>query len=93
MEQNQKKNDAITRQEDDFGQWYTDICLKAELMDYARAKGFIVYRPYGYAIWENIQSWFDKKIKETGHEDVYLPCLIPESLLNEEKEHVQGFSP
>ena len=93
MEQNQKKNDAITRQEDDFGQWYTDICLKAELMDYARAKGFIVYRPYGYAIWENIQSWFDKKIKETGHEDVYLPCLIPESLLNEEKEHVQGFAP
>ena len=65
MEQNQKKNDAITRQEDDFGQWYTDICLKSELMDYARAKGFIVYRPYGYAIWENIQSWFDKKIKET----------------------------
>ena len=93
MEQNQKKNDAITRQEDDFGQWYTDICLKSELMDYARAKGFIVYRPYGYAIWKNIQSWFDKKIKETGHEDVYLPCLIPESLLNEEKEHVQGFAP
>lgn len=93
MEQNQKKNDAITRQEDDFSQWYTDICLKAELMDYAKAKGFIVYRPYGYAIWENIQHWLDQKFKESGHEDVYLPCLIPESLLNEEKEHVQGFAP
>lgn len=91
MEQN--KNDSITKQEVDFSQWYTDICLKAELMDYARAKGFIVYRPYGYAIWENIQHWLDTEFKKTGHEDVYLPCLIPESLLNEEKEHVQGFAP
>lgn len=93
MEQNQMKNDAITRQEDDFAQWYTDICLKAELMDYAKAKGFIIYRPYGYAIWENIKQWMDAKFKDTGHENVYLPCLIPESLLNEEKEHVKGFAP
>lgn len=90
---NNGKNESITRQEDDFSQWYTDICLKAELMDYARAKGFIVYRPYGYAIWENIQAWLDRKFKETGHEDVYLPCLIPESLLKEEAEHVKGFAP
>lgn len=93
MEQNQMKNEAITRQEDDFAQWYTDICLKAELMDYAKAKGFIIYRPYGYAIWENIKQWMDARLKETGHENVYLPCLIPESLLNEEKEHVKGFAP
>lgn len=93
MDQSQKKNDAITRQQDDFAQWYTDICLKAELMAYARAKGFIVYRPYGYAIWENIRAWLDARFKESGHEDVYLPCLIPESLLQEEKEHVQGFAP
>lgn len=87
------KNESITRQEDDFAQWYTDICLKAELMDYARAKGFIVYRPYGFAIWEAIRDWFDKEIKKTGHQDVYLPSLIPESLLNLEKEHVKGFAP
>jgi len=89
----QIKNDSITRQEDDFGQWYTDICLKAELMDYSRAKGFIIYRPYGFAIWENMKSWLDNQFKKSGHENVYLPSLIPESLLNEEKEHVEGFAP
>lgn len=93
MEQKSVKNQSITRQEDDFAQWYTDICLKAELMSYARVKGFIVYRPYGYAIWEAIQDWFNKEIKKTGHHNVYLPSLIPESLLNEEKEHVEGFAP
>lgn len=94
MEQQKNiKNESITRQEDNFAQWYTDICVKAELMNYARAKGFIVYRPYGYAIWENIKDWFDKEIKKTGHQDVYLPSLIPESLLNIEKEHVKGFAP
>lgn len=87
------KNQSITRQEDDFAQWYTDICLKAELMSYARTKGFIVYRPYGYAIWERIQAWLDTEFKKSGHSNVYLPSLIPESLLNEEKEHVQGFAP
>lgn len=91
MEQN--KNESITRQEDNFSQWYTDICLKSELMTYTRAKGFIVYRPYGYAIWENIQKWMDNEFKLSGHSNVYLPSLIPESLLNEEKEHVEGFAP
>ncbi|HBR85744.1 MAG TPA: proline--tRNA ligase [Firmicutes bacterium] len=91
--ENNRKNDSITRQEDNFAQWYTDICLKAELMSYARTKGFIVYRPYGYAMWEMIQDWFNREIKKTGHSNVYLPCLIPESLLNMEKEHVEGFAP
>lgn len=88
-----KKNNAITPREQDMGKWYTDVCLKAELMDYSRAKGFIIYRPYGYAIWENIQAWLDKEFKKTGHQNVYMPCLIPESLLNLEKEHVNGFAP
>ena len=87
------KNEAITRQSDDFAKWYTDVCLKAELMDYSSVKGFIIYRPYGYAIWENIQSYMDKKFKETGHQNVYMPMLIPESLLNKEKDHVEGFAP
>lgn len=63
-----KKNNAITPREQDMGKWYTDVCLKAELMDYSRAKGFIIYRPYGYAIWENIQAWLDKEFKKTGHQ-------------------------
>ena len=67
MENNQRKNDSITRLEDDFAQWYTDVCKKAELMDYSSVKGFIIYRPYGYAIWEQIQSYLDKRFKETGH--------------------------
>lgn len=83
----------LTKMEDDFAQWYTDIILKAELVDYAPIKGFMVIRPYGYALWENIQSVLDKKIKETGHKNAYFPALIPESLLNKEKEHVEGFAP
>ena len=93
MENNQIKNDAITRQEDDFAQWYTDVCKKAELMDYSSVKGFIIYRPYGYAIWEQIQNYLDARFKETGHENVYMPMVIPESLFKKEKEHVEGFAP
>lgn len=93
MENKTIKNEAITRREDDFAQWYTDVCLKAELMDYSSVKGFIVYRPYGYAIWEQIQSYLDRRFKETGHENCYMPLVIPESLFNKEKEHVQGFAP
>ena len=93
MEKGQSKNESITRQEDDFSKWYTDICLKAELMAYARAKGFIVYRPYGFAIWEAIKRWLDSQFALTGHENVYLPSLIPESLMKEEAEHVAGFAP
>ncbi|WP_249029824.1 proline--tRNA ligase [Tannockella kyphosi] len=87
------KNDAITSMEDDFAQWYTDVCRKAELMDYSSVKGFIIYRPYGYAMWEQIQSYMDKLFKETGHENVYMPMLIPSSLLQKEADHVEGFAP
>lgn len=93
MENNQRKNDSITRLEDDFAQWYTDVCKKAELMDYSSVKGFIIYRPYGYAIWEQIQSYLDKRFKETGHQNVYMPMVIPESLFQKEKDHVVGFAP
>lgn len=93
MENKTIKNEAIIRREDDFAQWYTDVCLKAELMDYSSVKGFIVYRPYGYAIWEQIQSYLDRRFKETGHENCYMPLVIPESLFNKEKEHVEGFAP
>ena len=89
----QFKNQSITRQEDDFAQWYTDVCKKAELMDYSSVKGFIIYRPYGYAIWEQIQAYLDKRFKETGHENVYMPTVIPSSLLQKEKDHVEGFAP
>lgn len=88
-----KKNDAITAREVDFAQWYTDVCRKAELMDYSSIKGFIIYRPYGYAIWEQIQSYLDKKFKDTGHENVYMPMLISESLFQKEKDLVEGFAP
>ena len=90
------KNDfvkEITNIEDDFAQWYTDIVRKAELADYTPVKGFISIRPYGYAIWENIQKYADAKFKEHGVENVSMPVLIPESLLNKEKEHVEGFAP
>jgi len=83
----------ITNIDEDFTQWYTDIVLKAELADYAETKGCIAIRPYGYAIWENIQKYADQKFKETGVENVYLPILIPEKLLELEKDHVEGFAP
>ena len=85
--------EAITSQEEDFVQWYTDICLKAEMVDYSSVKGFMVLRPYGQAIWENIQSILDKRFKATGHENVAMPVLIPESLLKKEGELVNGFAP
>ena len=83
----------ITNIDEDFAQWYTDIVLKAELADYTSAKGFISIRPYGYAIWENIQDYADKKFKEHGVRNISMPVLIPENLLNKEKEHVEGFAP
>ena len=84
---------AITSMEDDFAQWYTDVCLKSELIDYTSVKGCMVIRPYGYAIWENIQRILDGMFKETGHENVCMPMFIPESLLQKEKDHVEGFAP
>ena len=76
---NDKKKmvEAITAQEVDFAQWYTDICTKAELVEYSSVKGFVVLRPYGYAIWENIQKILDGRFKATGHENVAMPVLIP----------------
>ncbi len=88
-----KMVEAITPIDEDFAQWYTDICLKAELVDYSSVKGFTILRPYGQAIWENIQRLMDTRFKETGHENVAMPLLIPESLLQKEKDHVDGFAP
>ena len=89
----EKKVEQITDMEVDFAQWYTDVCKKAELIDYSSVKGMFVYRPYGYAIWENIQRLMDAEFKKTGAENVYMPMLIPESLLQKEKDHVEGFAP
>lgn len=94
MAKNDKKMvDAITSMEEDFAQWYTDIVKKAELIAYTSVKGCMVIRPYGYAIWENIQRILDGMFKETGHENVNMPMFIPESLLQKEKDHVEGFAP
>ena len=93
MANEKKQVEQITDMEADFGQWYTDVCKKAELIDYSSIKGMFIYRPYGYAIWENIQAELDRRFKATGHENVYLPVLIPESLLQKEKDHVEGFAP
>jgi len=90
---NQMKNESITGRDADFAQWYTDVCKKAELMEYSSVKGFIDYLPYGYAMWEEIQNYLNKKFKKVGVGNVYLPVVIPESLFNKEKEHVEGFAP
>lgn len=88
-----KKVESITSMDEDFAKWYTDVVKKAELIDYSGVKGCMVIRPYGYAIWEIIQKDMDRRFKETGHENVYMPMLIPESLLTKEKDHVEGFAP
>ena len=93
MANNKKMVEAITSRDEDFAKWYTDIVKKAELVDYSGVKGCMVIRPYGYAIWENIQADLDRRFKETGHENVYMPMFIPESLLQKEKDHVEGFAP
>ena len=94
MAQNNKKFvEAITSMDEDFAKWYTDIVKKADLIDYSSVKGCMIIRPYGYAIWENIQKILDTRFKETGVENVYMPMFIPESLLTKEKEHVEGFAP
>lgn len=90
---NKKLVDSITSRDKDFARWYTDVCLEAELMDYSDVQGFIIYRPYGYGIWENIQNYLNKRFKETNHSNVYMPMLIPESLFQIEKDHVDGFAP
>ena len=84
---------SITSMDEDFTQWYTDIVKKADLIDYSSVRGCMIFRPYGYAIWENIQHILDGMFKATGHENVYMPMFIPESLLQKEKDHVEGFAP
>ncbi|MEG2680048.1 MAG: proline--tRNA ligase, partial [Oscillospiraceae bacterium] len=93
MAENKKQVEQITDMEQDFAKWFTDVCKKAELIDYTSVKGLFIMRPYGYAVWENMQHILDTEFKKTGHENVYLPMLIPESLLQKEKDHVQGFAP
>lgn len=93
MAEDKKLVEAITSMEEDFAQWYTDVVKKAELMAYSSVKGFMIFKPAGYAVWENIQREMDKRFKETGVENVYMPMLIPESLLEQEKDHVDGFAP
>ena len=93
MAKEKKLVEAITSMEEDFAQWYTDVVKKAELIDYTSVKGCMVIKPAGYAIWENIQQELDRRFKKTGVENVYLPMFIPESLLQKEKDHVEGFAP
>ena len=93
MAKEKKLVEAITSMEEDFAQWYTDVVKKAELIDYSAVKGCMIIKPDGYAIWENIQHELDRRFKETGVENVYMPMFIPESLLEKEKDHVEGFAP
>ncbi len=93
MAKEKKLVEQITSMKEDFAQWYTDVVKKAELIDYSSVKGCMIIKPAGYAIWENIQRELDRRFKETGVENVYLPMFIPESLLEKEKDHVEGFAP
>lgn len=92
-----KKNkqfvEKITAMEDDFAQWYTDVVKQAELVDYGMVRGTMIIKPYGFAIWENIRDELDRQFKETGHSNVYFPLFIPESMLQKEKDHIEGFAP
>ena len=93
MAKDKKLVESITSMDEDFAQWYTDVVKKAELCSYTSVKGCMAIKPAGYAIWENIQHELDRRFKETGVENVYMPMLIPESLLQKEKDHVEGFAP
>ena len=93
MTEQKKMVEAITSMEEDFAKWYTDIVKKAELMDYSSVRGCMIIEPYGWAIWENIRDILDHEFKELGHENVAMPLFIPESLLQKEKDHVEGFAP
>ena len=93
MSNDKKMVEAITPMDEDFARWYTDIVKKADLIEYTSIKGCCVFRPYAYALWENIQHTLDSMFKELGHENVYMPMFIPEGLLQKEKDHVEGFAP
>ena len=91
--QNKEFVKEITPRSEDYSQWYLDVILKAQMMDYSPVKGCMVIRPYGYTLWENMQQGLDRRIKETGHKNAYFPLFIPESLLQKEADHVEGFAP
>lgn len=93
MADNKKMVEAITSMDEDFAQWYTDVVKKAELADYAGVRGCMIVRPYGTALWENIRNDLDARFKALGHENIMMPLFIPESLLQKEKDHVEGFAP
>lgn len=93
MSQEHEAVGQIPKREDNFSEWYTAVALRAELADYSPVRGFMAIRPYGYALWEGIQAWLDRRFKETGHMNAYFPLLLPESLLQKEAEHVEGFAP
>lgn len=93
MAKDKKLVESITSMQEDFAQWYTDVVKKAELIDYSSVKGCMIIKPAGYALWENIQKELDRRFKETGVQNVYMPMFIPEGLLNKEKDHVEGFAP
>src|SRR5256714_11313631 len=93
MRQEKQKGLTVTPRSENYSQWYTDVVRKAELADYSPVKGAMVIRPYGYALWENVQRPLDQKFKETGHQNAYFPVFIPMSFLEREAEHVAGFSP
>lgn len=93
MANDKKMVEQITSMDEDFAKWYTDVVKKADLIDYSSVKGCMIIRPYGYAIWENIQKLLDARFKKTGVENIYMPMFIPESLLQREKDHVEGFAP
>lgn len=93
MEKNEKLVQEITPRDEDFARWYTDICLRAELCSYSSVRGCIILRPYGYGIWELITAELDRRFKATGHQNVMMPLFIPESMLQKEKDHVEGFAP
>ncbi|MBP5835695.1 proline--tRNA ligase [Candidatus Phytoplasma meliae] len=88
-----KRVTKVTSRLSDFGKWYTDICLKVELIAYSDIKGFIIYLPYGYSLWENIQKYVNNELQKTGHQNVYFPLVFSENLFQKEKEHIEGFSP
>lgn len=89
----EKKVTKITSRSENFAEWYTDIIKQTHMMMYSNVKGMMIFEPFGYEIWENIMNYLDKKFKDTGHKNVYMPSLIPESLINLEKQHVEGFTP
>src|SRR5918912_218553 len=84
---------AITRKSENFAEWYTDVVRKSELADYGPVRGTMIIRPYGYALWENIQRLLDARFKEVDIENAYFPLLIPKSFMEREAEHVEGFAP